>query len=43
MPEWVFAAKTSPAQRYMFAGVRFGIEIGLYYNRARYYNPFTGR
>ncbi len=28
---------------YMFAGVRFDIEIGLYYNRARYYNPFTGR
>jgi RHS repeat-associated protein len=28
---------------YMFAGVRFDIEIGLYYNRARYYNPYTGR
>ena len=28
---------------YMFAGVRFDIEIGLYYNRAWYYNPFTGR
>jgi len=28
---------------YMFAGRRFDIEIGLYYNRARYYNPFTGR
>ena len=28
---------------YMFAGRRFEIEIGLYYNRARYYNPFTGR
>jgi len=27
----------------MFAGRRFDIEIGLYYNRARYYNPFTGR
>jgi RHS repeat-associated protein len=27
----------------MFAGVRFDIEIGLYYNRARYYNPYTGR
>jgi len=22
---------------------RFDIEIGLYYNRARYYNPFMGR
>ena len=28
---------------YMFTGRRFDIEIGLYYNRARYYNPFTGR
>ncbi|MHC4542139.1 MAG: RHS repeat-associated core domain-containing protein [Planctomycetota bacterium] len=28
---------------YMFAGRRFDIEIGLYYNRARYYHPFTGR
>lgn len=28
---------------YMFAGRRFDIETGLYYNRARYYNPFTGR
>ena len=28
---------------YMFAGVRYDIEIGLYYNRARYYNPYTGR
>jgi RHS repeat-associated protein len=28
---------------YMFAGRRFDMEIGLYYNRARYYNPFTGR
>jgi len=27
----------------MFAGRRFDIEIGLYYNRARYYNPFMGR
>ena len=28
---------------YMFAGGRYDIEIGLYYNRARYYNPYTGR
>jgi len=28
---------------YMFAGRRYDIEIGLYYNRARYYNPYTGR
>jgi RHS repeat-associated protein len=28
---------------YMFAGRRFDVEIGLYYNRARYYNPYTGR
>ena len=28
---------------YMFAGRRYDVEIGLYYNRARYYNPYTGR
>jgi len=28
---------------YMFAGRRYDIEIGLYYNRARYFNPFIGR
>jgi len=28
---------------YMFAGRRYDLETGLYYNRARYYNPFTGR
>ena len=28
---------------YMFAGRRYDIGIGLYYNRARYYNPYTGR
>ena len=28
---------------YMFAGRRYDIEIGLYYNRARYYNPYMGR
>jgi len=28
---------------YMFTGRRFDIEIGLYYCRARYYDPFTGR
>ncbi len=28
---------------YMFAGRRYDIKIGLYYNRARYYNPYTGR
>ena len=28
---------------YMFAGRRYDIEIGLYYNRARYYNPYIGR
>jgi RHS repeat-associated protein len=27
----------------MFAGRRYDVEIGLYYNRARYYNPYTGR
>jgi len=34
---------TNPPNPYMFAGRRFDIEIGLYYNRARYYNPYTGR
>jgi RHS repeat-associated protein len=28
---------------YMFTGRRFDAEIGLYYYRARYYDPFTGR
>ena len=28
---------------YMFTGRRFDVEIGLYYYRARYYDPFTGR
>ncbi len=28
---------------YMFSGRRFDVEIGLYYFRARYYNPFMGR
>jgi len=27
----------------MFAGRRYDIEIGLYYNLARYYNPHIGR
>ena len=27
----------------MFAGRRFDVETGLYYNRARYYNPYIGR
>ena len=28
---------------YLFTGRRFDAEIGLYYYRARYYDPFTGR
>jgi len=28
---------------YMFTGRRFDIETGLYYYRARYYNPYIGR
>ena len=27
---------------YMFAGGCFDVEIGLYYNLARYYNPLIG-
>ena len=36
----LFDAQLTP---YLFAGRRFDIEIGLYYYRARYYDPFTGR
>jgi len=28
---------------YMFTGRRFDVETGLYYYRARYYNPYIGR
>jgi RHS repeat-associated protein len=31
------------ANPYMFTGRRFDIETGLYYYRARYYNPHIGR
>jgi RHS repeat-associated protein len=31
------------ANSYMFTGRRFDIETGLYYYRARYYNPHIGR
>ncbi len=31
------------ANPYMFTGRRFDIETGLYYYRARYYNPYIGR
>ena len=39
----VAASDVNNPNPYMFAGRRYDIEIGLYYNRARYYNPFTGR
>ncbi|MHC4146917.1 MAG: RHS repeat-associated core domain-containing protein, partial [Planctomycetota bacterium] len=39
----VFAEDNDHPNPYMFAGRRFDMEIGLYYNRARYYNPYTGR
>jgi len=39
----VCASDPNHPNPYMFAGRRFDIEIGLYYNRARYYNPYTGR
>ena len=32
-----------PPNPYKFAGRRFDIETGLYYYRARYYNPYIGR
>jgi len=39
----VAAEDTNHPNPYMFAGRRFDIETGLYYNRARYYNPRIGR
>ncbi|MFH1716051.1 MAG: RHS repeat-associated core domain-containing protein [Planctomycetota bacterium] len=39
----VSASDPNHPNPYMFAGRRFDIEIGLYYNRARYYNPYMGR
>jgi len=39
----VFVEDADHTNPYMFAGRRYDIEIGLYYNRARYYNPYTGR
>jgi len=39
----VWAEDIDHPNPYMFAGVHYDIEIGLYYNRARYYNPYTGR
>jgi RHS repeat-associated protein len=39
----VWASDIDFPNPYMFAGRRYDIEIGLYYNRARYYNPFIGR
>jgi len=31
------------ANPYLFTGRRFDYETGLYYYRARYYNPYIGR
>jgi RHS repeat-associated protein len=39
----VYASDPNNPNPYMFAGRRFDVEIGLYYNRARYYNPYAGR
>jgi RHS repeat-associated protein len=39
----VWASDDDFPNPYMFAGRRYDIEIGQYYNRARYYNPYTGR
>ncbi|HUU19593.1 MAG TPA: RHS repeat-associated core domain-containing protein [Sedimentisphaerales bacterium] len=35
--------QTPTSNPYMFTGRRFDIETGLYYYRARYYNPHIGR
>jgi RHS repeat-associated protein len=39
----VWASDIDHPNPYMFAGRRYDIEIGLYYSRARYYNPYMGR
>ncbi len=39
----VAASDPSHPNPYMFTGRRFDIETGLYYYRARYYNPHIGR
>jgi RHS repeat-associated protein len=39
----VLASDPNHPNPYMFTGRRFDIETGLYYYRARYYNPHIGR
>ena len=39
----VAASDPNHPNPYMFTGRRFDIETGLYYYRARYYNPHIGR
>ena len=39
----VWAEDINHPNPYMFAGRRYDIETGLYYYRARYYNPYMGR
>jgi RHS repeat-associated protein len=39
----VSASDANIPNPYMFTGRRYDLEIGLYYYRARYYNPYMGR
>jgi RHS repeat-associated protein len=40
---WVAASDPNHANPFLFTGRRFDAETGLYYYRARYYNPHIGR
>jgi RHS repeat-associated protein len=39
----VAASDPNHPNPFMFTGRQFDIETGLYYYRARYYNPYLGR
>jgi RHS repeat-associated protein len=39
----IFQSNPAVKSRYLFAGREFDSETGLYFNRARYYDPRTGR
>jgi RHS repeat-associated protein len=39
----LIASNTSPQTAYLYCGQQFDSTLGLYYNRARYLNPNTGR
>lgn len=39
----LIASNTTPQTAYLYCGQQFDFNLGLYYNRARYLNPNTGR